>query len=71
MKLRAHFEEEGEGGSKSRARVLAVKTGKRPRFTEMDAGTEARLAKKRVVEFVDSVLGGGAKFKKLETLPSL
>lgn len=65
--LRSHFD---DSDSAEGAKIMALKTGKRPRFVEME-GSGASVEKKGVTKFVDSVLGGGATFKRMEALPSL
>jgi len=47
--------------------LLAIKGGKRPRFAKHEGGFEVGP----MGEFVDSILGGGAAFRKLAEMPEL
>ena len=51
----------------SRPALIAVKAGKRPRFARLDGALEPDA----MHGFVDTILGGGASFKRLEELPDL
>ena len=47
--------------------MVAVKAGKRPRFARLEGGLDTSLMN----AFVDSLLGGGGSFKRIDDLPEL